>query len=112
MSNENKKTPAEGTGVSGMLATASLAVTESDVKHFLESILSTGLHAVVTKQGNSMRHEWGQTPDELVSLASTKTDCWFSPAERPVQMDSMAGSHYPRDRQAGACHEVLEVSGE
>ena len=27
-----------------------------------------------------MRHEWGQTPDELVSLASTKTDCWFSPA--------------------------------
>ena len=80
MSNENKKTPAEGTGVSGMLATASLAVTESDVKHFLESILSTGLHAVVTKQGNSMRHEWGQTPDELVSLASTKTDCWFSPA--------------------------------
>lgn len=80
MSNENKKTPAEGTGVSGMLATASLAVTESDVKHFLESILSTGLHAVVTKQGKSMRHEWGQTPDELVSLASTKTDCWFSPA--------------------------------
>ena len=80
MSNENKKTPAEGTGVSGMLATASLAVAESDVKYFLESILSTGLHAVVTKQGNSMRHEWGQTPDELVSLASTKTDCWFSPA--------------------------------
>ena len=80
MSNENKKTPAEGTGVSGMLATASLAVAESDVKSFLESILSTGLHAVVTKQGNSMRHEWGQTPDELVSLASTKTDCWFSPA--------------------------------
>ena len=80
MSNENKKTPAEGTGVSGMLATASLAVAESDVKSFLKSILSTGLHAVVTKQGNSMRHEWGQTPDELVSLASTKTDCWFSPA--------------------------------
>lgn len=80
MSNENKKTPAEGTGVSGMLATASLAVAESDVKSFLESILSTGLHAVVTRQGNSMRHEWGQTPDELVSLASTKTDCWFSPA--------------------------------
>ena len=77
---ENKKTPAEGTGVSGMLATASLAVAESDVKHFFESILSTGLHAVVTKQGNSMHHEWGQTPDELVSLASTKTDCWFSPA--------------------------------
>lgn len=80
MSNENKKTPAEGTGVSGMLATASLAVAESDVKSFLASILSTGLHAVVTKQGSSMRHEWGQTPDELVSLASTKTDCWFSPA--------------------------------
>lgn len=80
MSNENKKAPAEGTGVSGMLATASLAVAESDVKSFLESILSTGLHAVVTRQGNSMRHEWGQTPDELVSLASTKTDCWFSPA--------------------------------
>ena len=77
---ENKKTPAEGTGVSGMLATASLAVAKSDVKSFLENILSTGLHAVVTKQGNSMRHEWGQTPDELVSLASTKTDCWFSPA--------------------------------
>ena len=82
MSNENKKTPAEGTGVSGMfnVCTGMLAIPAADVKHFLESILSTGLHAVVTKQGNSMRHEWGQTPDELVSLASTKTDCWFSPA--------------------------------
>ena len=82
MSAENKKTPAEGTGVSGMfnVCTGMLAIPAADVKHFLESILSTGLHAVVTKQGNSMRHEWGQTPDELVSLASTKTDCWFSPA--------------------------------
>ena len=82
MSNENKKTPAEGTGVSGMfnVCTGMLAIPAADVKHFLESILSTGLHAVVTKQGKSMHHEWGQTPDELVSLASTKTDCWFSPA--------------------------------
>ena len=82
MSNENKKTPAEGTGVSGMfnVCTGMLAIPAADVKHFLESILSAGLHAVVTKQGNSMRHEWGQTPDELVSLASAKTDCWFSPA--------------------------------
>ena len=83
MSNENKKAPMENGakenhGISN--STGMLAVPESDVKHFLESILSTGLHAVVTKQGNSMRHEWGQTPDELVSLASTKTDCWFSPA--------------------------------
>ena len=62
------------------VCTGMLAIPAADVKHFLESILSTGLHAVVTKQGNSMRHEWGQTPDELVSLASTKTDCWFSPA--------------------------------
>ena len=80
---ENKKAPMENGaeenhGISN--STGMLAVPESDVKHFLESILSTGLHAVVTKQGNSMRHEWGQTPDELVSLASTKTDCWFSPA--------------------------------
>ena len=83
MSNENKKAPMENGaeenhGISN--STGMLAVPESDVKHFLESILSTGLHAVVTKQGNSMRHEWGQTPDELVSRASTKTDCWFSPA--------------------------------
>lgn len=83
MSNENKKAPMENGakenhGISN--STGMLAVPESDVKHFLESILSTGLHALVTKQGNSMRHEWGQTPDELVSLASTKTDCWFSPA--------------------------------
>ncbi len=83
MSNENKKAPMENGakenhGISN--STGMLAVPESDVKHFLESILSTGLHAVVTKQGKSMHHEWGQTPDELVSLASTKTDCWFSPA--------------------------------
>ena len=80
---ENKKAPMENGakenhGISN--STGMLAVPAADVKHFLESILSTGLHAVVTKQGNSMRHEWGQTPDELVSLASTKTDCWFSPA--------------------------------
>ena len=56
MSNENKKTPAEGTGVSGMLATASLAVAESDVKSFLENILAAGNHALVTKQGSGMRH--------------------------------------------------------
>lgn len=83
MSNENKKAPMENGakenhGISN--STGMLAIPAADVKHFLESILSTGLHAVVTKQGNSMRHEWGQTPDELVSLASTKTDCWFSPA--------------------------------
>lgn len=80
---ENKKAPMENGakenhGISN--STGMLAIPAADVKHFLESILSTGLHAVVTKQGNSMRHEWGQTPDELVSLASTKTDCWFSPA--------------------------------
>lgn len=83
MSNENKKAPMENGakenhGISN--STGMLAIPAADVKHFLESILSTGLHAVVTKQGNSMRHEWGQTPDELVSLANTKTDCWFSPA--------------------------------
>ena len=83
MSNENEKAPMENGakenhGISN--STGMLAIPAADVKHFLESILSTGLHAVVTKQGNSMRHEWGQTPDELVSLASTKTDCWFSPA--------------------------------
>ena len=83
MSNENKKAPMENGakenhGISN--STGMLSIPAADVKHFLESILSTGLHAVVTKQGNSMRHEWGQTPDELVSLASTKTDCWFSPA--------------------------------
>ena len=83
MSNENKKAPMESGanenhGISN--STGMLSIPAADVKHFLESILSTGLHAVVTKQGNSMRHEWGQTPDELVSLASTKTDCWFSPA--------------------------------
>lgn len=80
---ENKKAPMENGakenhGISN--STGMLAIPAADVKHFLESILSTGLHAVVTKQGNSMHHEWGQTPDELVSLASTKTDCWFSPA--------------------------------
>ena len=80
MSNENKKTPAEGTGVSGMLATASLAIAESDVKSFLESILAAGNHALVTKQGNSMRHEWSQTADGLVKLIDLRTDNWFSPA--------------------------------
>ena len=80
MSNENKKTPAEGTGVSGMLATASLAVAESDVKSFLESILAAGNHALVTKQGNSMRHEWSQTADGLIKLIDLRTDNWFSPA--------------------------------
>ena len=80
MSNENKKTPAEGTGVSGMLATASLAVAESDVKSFLESILASGNHALVTKQGSGMRHEWSQTADGLVKLIDLRTDNWFSPA--------------------------------
>ena len=80
MSNENKKTPAEGTGVSGMLATASLAIAESDVKSFLESILAAGNHALVTKQGNSMRHEWSQTADGLIKLIDLRTDNWFSPA--------------------------------
>ena len=80
MSNENKKTPAEGTGVSGMLATASLAVAESDVKSFLESILAAGNHALVTKQGSGMRHEWSQTADGLVRLIDLRTDNWFSPA--------------------------------
>ena len=80
MSNENKKTPAEGTGVSGMLATASLAVAESDVKSFLESILAAGNHALVTKQGNSMRHEWSKTADGLIKLIDLRTDNWFSPA--------------------------------
>ena len=77
---ENKKPPAEGTGVSGMLATASLAVAESDVKSFLESILAAGNHALVTKQGNSMRHEWSQTADGLIKLIDLRTDNWFSPA--------------------------------
>ena len=80
MSNENKKTPAEGTGVSGMLATASLAVAESDVKSFFESILAAGNHALVTKQGSGMRHEWSQTADGLVKLIDLRTDNWFSPA--------------------------------
>lgn len=80
MSNENKKTPAEGTGVSGMLATASLAVAESDVKSFLENILAAGNHALVTKQGSGMRHEWSQTADGLVKLIDLRTDNWFSPA--------------------------------
>ena len=80
MSNENKKTPAEGTGVSGMLATASLAVAESDVKSFLENILASGNHALVTKQGSGMRHEWSQTADGLVKLIDLRTDNWFSPA--------------------------------
>ena len=80
MSNENKKTPAEGTGVSGMLATASFAVAESDVKSFLESILAAGNHALVTKQGNSMRHAWSQTADGLIKLIDLRTDNWFSPA--------------------------------
>lgn len=80
MSNENKKTPAEGTGVSGMLATASLAVAESDVKSFLESILASGNHALVTKQGSGMRHEWSQTADGLIKLIDLRTDNWFSPA--------------------------------
>lgn len=80
MSAENKKTPAEGTGVSGMLATASLAVAESDVKSFLENILASGNHALVTKQGNGMRHEWSQTADGLIKLIDLRTDNWFSPA--------------------------------
>ena len=80
MSNENKKTPAEGTGVSGMLATASLAVAESDVKSFLENILAAGNHALVTKQGSGMRHEWSQTADGLIKLIDLRTDNWFSPA--------------------------------
>ena len=80
MSAENKKTPAEGTGVSGMLATASLAVAESDVKSFLESILAAGNHALVTKQGSGMRHEWSQTADGLIKLIDLRTDNWFSPA--------------------------------
>ena len=80
MSAENKKTPAEGTGVSGMLATASLAVAESDVKSFFESILAAGNHALVTKQGSGMRHEWSQTADGLVKLVDLRTDNWFSPA--------------------------------
>ena len=80
MSAENKKTPAEGTGVSGMLATASLAVAESDVKSFLESILASGNHALVTKQGSGMRHEWSQTADGLIKLIDLRTDNWFSPA--------------------------------
>ena len=80
MSNENKKTPAEGTGVSGMLATASLAVAESDVKSFLENILAAGNHALVTKQGSGMRHEWSQTSDGLIKLIDLRTDNWFSPA--------------------------------
>ena len=80
MSNENKKTPAEGTGVSGMLATASLAVAESDVKSFLESIIASGNHALVTKQGSGMRHEWSQTADGLIKLIDLRTDNWFSPA--------------------------------
>ena len=80
MSAENKKTPAEGTGVSGMLATASLAVAESDVKSFLENILAAGNHALVTRQGSGMRHEWSQTADGLIKLIDLRTDNWFSPA--------------------------------
>ena len=80
MSNENKKTPAEGTGVRGVITTASLAVAESDVKSFLENILAAGNHALVTKQGSGMRHEWSQTADGLVKLIDLRTDNWFSPA--------------------------------
>ena len=83
MSNENKKAPMENGaeenhGISN--STGMLAVPEPDVKHFLESILSTGLHAVVTKQGSGMLHEWSQTADGLVKLIDLRTDNWSSPA--------------------------------
>ena len=83
MSNENKKAPMENGaeenhGISN--STGMLAVPESDVKSFLESILAAGNHALVTKQGNSMRHEWSQTADGLVKLIDLRTDNWFSPA--------------------------------
>ena len=83
MSNENKKAPMENGaeenhGISN--STGMLAVPESDVKSFLESILATGNHALVTKQGSGMRHEWSQTADGLVKLIDLRTDNWFSPA--------------------------------
>ena len=83
MSNENKKAPMENGaeenhGISN--STGMLAVAESDVKSFLESILAAGNHALVTKQGSGMRHEWSQTADGLVKLIDLRTDNWFSPA--------------------------------
>ena len=83
MSNENKKAPMENGaeenhGISN--STGMLAVPESDVKSFLESILAAGNHALVTKQGSGMRHEWSQTADGLIKLIDLRTDNWFSPA--------------------------------
>ena len=83
MSNENKKAPMENGaeenhGISN--STGMLAVPESDVKSFLESILAAGNHALVIKQGSGMRHEWSQTADGLVRLIDLRTDNWFSPA--------------------------------
>ena len=57
MSNENKKAPMEsGANENHGISNSTGMLVPAAVKHFLESILSTGLHAVVTKQGNSMRH--------------------------------------------------------
>ena len=80
---ENKKAPMENGaeenhGISN--STGMLAVAESDVKSFLESILAAGNHALVTKQGSGMRHEWSQTADGLIKLIDLRTDNWFSPA--------------------------------
>jgi len=80
---ENEKAPMENGakenhGISN--STGMLAIPESDVKSFLESILAAGNHALVTKQGNGVRQAWGQTPDDLIKLINLSTDCWFSPA--------------------------------
>lgn len=80
---ENEKAPMENGakenhGISN--STGMVAIPESDVKSFLESILAAGNHALVTKQGNGVRQAWGQTPDDLIKLINLSTDCWFSPA--------------------------------
>ena len=77
MSNENKKDTIENGaeenhGISN--GTCMLAVPECDVKSFLESILAAGNHALVTKQGSGMRHEWRQKADELVKLIDLRTE--------------------------------------
>ena len=79
---ENKKAPMENGAKENQhgISTGMLAVPESDVKSFLESILTAGNHALVTKQGNSMHHEWSQTADGLIKLIDLRTDNWFSPA--------------------------------
>ena len=82
MSTENKKAPMENGAKENQhgISTGMLAVPESDVKTFLESILASGNHALVTKQGSGMRHEWSQTADGLIKLIDLRTDNWFSPA--------------------------------